>query len=176
MVIKIADYDCSLHCAIIGLCMLHTTDNIAPTHQRSCLHLSLIPKPPRPLCLSLPISFLPLYLSTYLFPPPSLHCSLPHSTIHSLPPSLPFTPFSPLRLSPPTSLFLFQACEWWWNLSSRTTWNKLSECWNFRIFPTPLWLDRMPTQTHISPCSTIWCTLFAPRCYTALCSVWERIC
>ena len=36
-------------------------------------------------------------------------------------------------LSPSTSSFLFQACEWWWLIfiSSRTPWNVLLECWNF---------------------------------------------
>ena len=126
MVIEIADDDCSLHCTIIGLCMFHTTNNIAPTHQRSCLHLSL--SSPRPLSLSLPISFSPLYLSTYLFPSPT---PLPSSSFdHSLPPSL--SPLHSVLSSPSLSshltLSLSSMRVVMTLLSSRTPWNMLSEC------------------------------------------------
>ena len=104
MVIEIADDDCSLHCTrdhphmwmisdctIIGSCMFHTTNNIVPPHQRSCLHLSLSP--------------LPLFLSPYLFPSlPSISLPIyfplpPSIALFLLRPFIPSLPLSPSLLS-----------------------------------------------------------------------------
>ena len=113
--------------------MFHTT-NIARTHQRSSPHLSL--------SRSLTTYFLLTPLSLYL--PISLSLPLlPSSTLFFLPPLT--LSLSPLCLSPSTSPFLFQVCEWWWLtfLSSRTPWNALSECWN--VIADPHW----PMQCHL---------------------------
>ena len=158
----------------------HNQQHSSFTHQRSRLHLSLSPLPlflSPYLFLSCPSISLPIY-----FPLPPLPSS---SFDHSFPPSL--FPLHSFLSSPPLSSHLFLSLSSMWVvmtlLSSRTPWNMLSECWNFRNFsrldPPPwtlLWLDRMPPQTHFSPCSIIRCTFFAPRCYPALCSVSERIC
>ena len=93
---------------------------------------SSLPFAPPPLSLSLPISFSPLYLSTYLFPPPSIALFLLRPFIPSL------SPLHSFLSSPPLSSHLTLSLSSMWVvmtlLSSRTPWNVLSECWNFRTF------------------------------------------
>ena len=146
-------------------------------------HVFISPFHPSP-SFSLPTYFLLAPLSLYLSISPSLPPSIALFLIRPFIPSL--SPLHSFLSSTPLSSHLTLSLSSMWVattlLSSRAPWNALSDFWNFRKFSgrkggrNSLWLDRIPPQSHISPCSTIRSTFFEPRCYATLRSVSEWTC